>query len=335
MNTGTMALTAFVNRAVCRDRNFTDVLVQEGLSEPSSLMREGGAGRGATATAATERWVNARSEQRKRGGEGCAFRGEGSSPSCAPASVARLLWPPESERRAESLRARASAVVLFDRRRAELGAPSKTPPPLHGVGVRRAPASERATNTHSHRAAARAAPEGPQRAPALARLGTRSSALSAETQRGRSRARRETARAMKALAQRRIVGARTIDSSAAKSLSGAAPECLLRRSSPADRRPGSTALPHGRGRGGARANPRRRRRGSRRASRRRRRRAPRRSRRGSARAPRARAPHNLPRRRCRRVRAASRQTPYRSRASRETAAERRRSRARGAARRRH
>ena len=68
MNTGTMALTAFVNRAVCRDRNYTDVLVQEGLSEPSSLMREGGAGRGATRHFATERWVNARSEQRKRGG---------------------------------------------------------------------------------------------------------------------------------------------------------------------------------------------------------------------------------------------------------------------------
>ena len=103
MNTGTMALTAFVNRAVCRDRNFTDVLVQEGLSEPSSLMREGGAGRGATRHFATERWVNARSEQRKRGGEGCAFRRRGLDRSCAPASVARLLWPPESERRAESL----------------------------------------------------------------------------------------------------------------------------------------------------------------------------------------------------------------------------------------
>ena len=36
------------------------------ISEPSSLMREGGAGRGATRHFATERWVNARSEQRKR-----------------------------------------------------------------------------------------------------------------------------------------------------------------------------------------------------------------------------------------------------------------------------
>ena len=68
MNTGTMALTAFVNRAVCRDRNFTDVVRRRDHRRRGSSRRS--AGRGATRHFATERWVNARSEQRKRGGEG-------------------------------------------------------------------------------------------------------------------------------------------------------------------------------------------------------------------------------------------------------------------------